>query len=201
MTAHIDARTLKGRLSEAGELALLDVREHGQYGEGHPFFAVPLPYSRFELGLPSLVPNPAVELVLCDGGDGVAVRAARRAEALGYANVRALAGGTEAWTLAGFRLFAGVNVPSKTFGELVEHARHTPRITAKALQRLREAGENCVIVDGRPFAEYQKMSIPGGSAARTGSSFCASMASFPTRRRRSLSIARAARARSSVRRR
>ena len=72
MTAHIDSPTLKAWLSDNRELALLDVREHGQFGEGHLFFAVPLPYSRFELGLPALVPNPAVRLVLCDGGDGVA---------------------------------------------------------------------------------------------------------------------------------
>ena len=64
MTAYIDSPTLKAWLSDGREIALLDVREHGQYGEGHLFFAVPLPYSRFELGLPALVPNPAVRLVL-----------------------------------------------------------------------------------------------------------------------------------------
>ena len=69
MTAYINSPTLKAWLSDNRELALLDVREHGQFGEGHLFFAVPLPYSRFELGLPALVPNPAVRLVLCDGGN------------------------------------------------------------------------------------------------------------------------------------
>ena len=76
MTAYIDSPTLKAWLSDGRELALLDVREHGQFGEGHLFFAMPLPYSRFELGLPALLPNPAVRLVLCDGGDGIAERAA-----------------------------------------------------------------------------------------------------------------------------
>jgi rhodanese-related sulfurtransferase len=125
MTAHIDSPTLKAWLSDNRELALLDVREHGQFGEGHLFFAVPLPYSRFELGLPALVPNPAVALVLCDGGNGVAERAAARAEALGYRNVHVLTGGTPGWQRAGYTLFAGVNVPSKTFGELIEHEKHT----------------------------------------------------------------------------
>ena len=69
--AEIDAPTLKAWLSGSREIALFDVREHGQYGTGHPFFAVPLPYSRFELGLPTLAPNPAVRIVLCDDGDGV----------------------------------------------------------------------------------------------------------------------------------
>ena len=129
MAKQVDAKTLKAWLSDGREIALLDVREAGQFGEAHLFFAVPLPYSRFELGLPALVPNPAVRLVLCDGGDGIAERAAERAEALGYRNVHVLAGGTKGWKRAGYTLYAGVNVPSKTFGELVEHERHTPRVT------------------------------------------------------------------------
>src|SRR6202521_1086984 len=142
MTAHIDVTTLKAWLGDDREIALIDVSEHGQYGSGHLFFAVPLPYSRFELDLPALVPNPAVRLVLCDDGDGVASRAATRAETLGYENVHVLTGGAAAWRQAGYTLYAGVNVPSKTFGELVEHQRHTPRVTAQALQAMRDAGEN-----------------------------------------------------------
>jgi hypothetical protein len=72
MTAPIDAATLKAWSGDEREIALIDVSEPGQYGSGHPFFAVPLPYSRFELDLPALVPNPAVRLVLCDQSDGVA---------------------------------------------------------------------------------------------------------------------------------
>jgi rhodanese-related sulfurtransferase len=171
MSAIVDAATLKSWLSDGREIALLDVREHGQFGESHLFFAVPLPYSRFELGLPALVPNRRVRLVLCDdGSDGsaLAARAARRAEALGYRNVHTLDGGTHGWSQAGYTLYAGVNVPSKTFGELVEHARHTPRVTALELEAMRAAGENLVIVDGRPFTEYQKMSIPGGICCPNG---------------------------------
>jgi len=168
MVAAIDACALKARLSQPGELALIDVREHGQFGEGHLFFAVSLPYSRFELGLPTLVPNPAVDLVLCDGDDGVAERAARRAAALGYRRVRALQGGVAAWRSAGYTLYAGVNVPSKAFGELIEQTHATPHITAEALQAMRAADANCVILDGRPMVEYRKMSIPGGICCPNG---------------------------------
>lgn len=168
MASEIHAPTLKAWLSDGAEIALLDVREAGQFGEGHPFFAVPLPYSRFELGLPNLVPNADVRVVLCDGGDGVARRAAARAEALGYRNLHILRDGVDGWQRAGYTLYAGVNVPSKAFGELVEQRRHTPRVTARELQALREAGENIVIVDGRPFAEYQKMNIPDGVCCPNG---------------------------------
>jgi rhodanese-related sulfurtransferase len=168
MTGPIDAATLKAWLGDGHEIALIDVSEHGQYGSGHPFFAVPLPYSRFEPGLPALVPNKAVRLVLCDQGDGVAARAAARAAGLGYFHLHVLDGGKPAWQRAGYTLYAGVNVPSKTFGELVAHARRTPRISADAVAAMRDAGESFVIVDGRPFAEYRKMSIPGGICCPNG---------------------------------
>jgi len=168
MTGRLDAGTLKAWLSDGAEIALIDVREHGQYGEGHPFFAVSLPYSRFELGLPALVPNAGARLVLCDSGDGVAERAAGRAEALGYGNVKVLSGGVGTWRDAGYTLYAGVHVPSKTFGELVEHHRRTPRVTAEALKAMRDADGDMVILDGRTFAEFQKMSIPGGISCPNG---------------------------------
>jgi len=41
------------------------------------------------------------------------------------------------WRRKGRETVSGVNVPSKTFGELVEHARHTPRVTAEALESMR----------------------------------------------------------------
>ena len=168
MVAMIDAPTLKSMLSDGREIALLDVREAGQFGEGHLFFAVPLPYSRFELSLRALVPNAGVRLVICDAGDGVAQRAAARAAALGYDDVALLAGGVDAWQAAGYTLYAGVNVPSKTFGELVELQRHTPHLSAQELAAMREAKANFVIVDGRPFSEYRKMNIPGGICCPNG---------------------------------
>jgi rhodanese-related sulfurtransferase len=168
MASAIDASTLKTWLSDGAEIALFDAREHGQYGAGHLFFAVPLPYSRLEIALPALAPNPAVRVVVYDGGDGVAARAASRAEALGYRNVSVLSGGAAAWRQAGYALYAGVNVPSKTLGELVEQRRHTPRLTAQAVAAMRAAGEDFVIVDGRPFAEYGRMNIPGGICCPNG---------------------------------
>src|SRR5688572_25593454 len=118
MAASIDAKTLKQWLSDGEEMAFLDVREPGQFAEGHAFFAVPLAYSRFELDVERLVPNRSVRMVLCDAGDGVAERTQKRAEALGYANISILQGGAPAWGAAGYTLYEGVNLPSKTFGEL-----------------------------------------------------------------------------------
>ena len=157
-------RQLKSMLHDGGELALLDVREAGQFGESHLLFATPLPYSRLELDVGSLVPRKSARLVVCDDGSlGVAERAAGRLQALGYTDVAVLEGGTVAWAGAGETLFKGVNVPSKLFGELVEHAYHTPRVTAHELTRMKEAGEDFVLLDGRPLNEHGKMTIPGST--------------------------------------
>ena len=164
----IDAVTLKVWLADGYEIALLDVREHGQFGESHMFFAVPLAYSQFELKVTTLVPNPHARLILCDDGDGVAERAARRAEEIGYTNIHVLDGGVSAWQRAGCTLYAGVNVPSKAFGELVEMERHTPHLSAEELQKMINTGEDMVIVDGRPFNEFQRVSIPGGVCCPNG---------------------------------
>ena len=69
---------LKAALHDGGELAVLDVREHGQYGESHLFHATPLPYSRLELEIRRLVPRFGVRLVVCDddGRDGGVARRA-----------------------------------------------------------------------------------------------------------------------------
>jgi len=150
-------------LHDGAELALLDVREAGQFGESHLLFATPLPYSRLEIDISALVPRKSARVVLCDDGEsGVAQLAARRLDAISYSDIAVLEGGTRAWASAGHALFAGVNVPSKLFGELVEHEYHTPRVTVAELARMKKEGEDFIVVDGRPFAEYQKMNIPGG---------------------------------------
>ncbi len=163
MPQSVDAKTLKAWLSDGRELALFDVREVGPYSEGHPFFTVPLHYSRLELDVERLAPNKAVRMVVFDGGsDGLADTAVRRLEALGYTGVHSLAGGAAAWRAAGYTLFEGVNVPSKAFGEVIEVERHTPRITADDLIAMQARGDRLVIVDGRTWVEYQNFNIPGG---------------------------------------
>jgi rhodanese-related sulfurtransferase len=66
------------------------------------------------------------------------------------------------WRDAGYELFSGVNVPSKAFGELVEHHFDTPHISAGELAAKSADGERLVILDSRPMEEFRNMSIPGG---------------------------------------
>ena len=129
----------KGLLTEGGEIAFIDVREFGQYGEGHPFFAINIPYSRLELDVSQLIPRHSVRILLLDDNDGIAERAAARLGALGYNHICILDGGAAAWASAGYTLFKGVNVPSKAFGELVEQDMDTPYLTVEALEEIGRA--------------------------------------------------------------
>lgn len=166
--ASLSPAAVKDAIHGAGERALLDVREHGQYGEGHLFFAANAPYSRLELVVPRLVPNPSTFCILYDDGDGIAQKAATRLTELGYSRLAVLAGGAPAWRQAGLTLFKGVNVPSKAFGEIMETARHTPTVTADELEAWERREETVVVIDGRPFAEFEKMSIPGARCVPNG---------------------------------
>jgi len=162
----IPAKDLQARLAAHlggwGELALLDVREQGVHYRGHPFYASSAPYSRLEMVIADLVPRKSAPIVVFDGGEGLAELAAKRLGEMGYTAVEILAGGTEGWRAAGGELFSGINVPSKAFGEFVEHAYETPRITAEELERLRASGQKTLVLDSRPFEEYQRMCIPEG---------------------------------------
>src|SRR5258708_21784919 len=115
MTQLVPASALKAMLNDGAELALLDVREEGQFGRGHLLFACNLPLSHLELRIDALVPRRATRLVLCDADDGLAQRAATRLTQLGYGDLATLAGGVAAWHAAGYELFSGLNVPSKAF--------------------------------------------------------------------------------------
>lgn len=172
MTRLISAETLKTWLHDGQEIAVLDVREHGQYGESHLFYGTSVPFSRLEREIGRLVPRRSARLVVYDSGmadtEGVAERAAAQLERLGYGDVHQLDGGTRAWKVAGYALFAGVNLPSKTFGELAEHAYGTPRVSADRLASMIASGEPVVVLDGRPVSEFRKMNIPTATCCPNG---------------------------------
>ena len=138
----VDVATVRGWLGDGGEIAFLDVREEGEHGAGHPLLAVNLPYSQLEIDAVRLVPRRACRVVLIDGGDGVADRAARRLDGLGYSALHIVEGGVKAWEREGHPLFPSTNVPSKAFAEIVEIDRHTPHVTAEELDRLRREGQS-----------------------------------------------------------
>ena len=95
-----------------------------------------MPLSRLELRFARLVPRRDTRVVLCDDGDGLVERAGPILAQAGYSDLSYLEGGVTAWQKAGFELFSGVNVPSKAFGEHIEHAqRHAEHLRARSSTR------------------------------------------------------------------
>ncbi|MDQ0506813.1 rhodanese-related sulfurtransferase [Xanthobacter agilis] len=153
---------VRARLLGRQETALLDVREEDPFAQEHPLWAANLPLSRIELDAFRRIPRRDTVLVLYGrhAGEDLAPQAARKFIALGYTAVHLLEGGLEGWRTAGGELFRDVNVPSKSFGELVEHERHTPSLSAEEVSRLIADKADVVVVDARRFDEYRTMSIP-----------------------------------------
>lgn len=167
LTPLLTVQQVKGMLKSGEVFAFFDVREEGEFStQGHPLFATPLPLSRLEPRALALLPDPNTRIVLMDSGEegqmGRANRAAAKLSELGYTNLAVVQDGLKAWRDAGFEVFTGVNVPSKAFGEAVEHENDTPRIDAADLQKLVDTKTDLVILDSRPMPEFNNMSIPGG---------------------------------------
>jgi rhodanese-related sulfurtransferase len=162
VTKTIGPAQLRGMIADGGELALADVREELVFSQRHLLLARSIPLSRLELKFAQLVPRRATRVVLCDDNDGLAERAAAILERNGYSDVAVLAGGIDGWVNAGFEVFSGVNVPSKAFGEYIEHANGTPNISADELEKLLRDKADIVVLDSRPYDEYSRVSIPTG---------------------------------------
>jgi len=158
----ITPEAVRRHLKNGDEIALFDLREEDPYAAGHPLFAVNLPLGRIEERIAALVPRKNARVVIYDDGEGRVTRALPVFAALGYDHVAVLEGGLDGWRRSGGEIFIDVNVPSKAFGELVEHVRGTPSLPARDVHDRIARGDDLVILDARRFVEYNTMSIPGG---------------------------------------
>ncbi|CAN5321160.1 rhodanese-related sulfurtransferase [soil metagenome] len=158
----ISSAAVRTALRAREEIALIDAREEDPFAQAHPLFAAQLPLSRIELDVPRRLPRREVLIAVYDDGEGLADRAARRLVELGYRQVHRLVGDLDGWKHGGGEVFRDVNAPSKAFGELVEHERHTPSLAADEVKALIDAKADIVVLDARRFDEYRTMSIPTG---------------------------------------
>jgi len=161
MTASVTPQDIRTALLLRHEIALLDLRHEAAFATGHPLFAANMAADRISLEAAIRLPRKDVPIVLYDNGEGLVAAAVGRLAALGYTNVRALAGGLQAWRDAGYEVFQDVNSYAKAFGELVETRRHTPSLSADEVASLIADSANIAILDVRRFDEYATMNIPG----------------------------------------
>ena len=153
--AHIRAALLAKE-----EIALVDVREEDAFAQSHPLFAINIPYGRIEVDAWRRIPRRTTAVVVYDNGEGLALLAIPVLQRMGYSQLSVMQNGLAGWAAAGGELFRDVNVPSKSFGELVEAQRKTPSFSAHEVKALLERGSDMVLLDARRFDEYESMSIP-----------------------------------------
>ena len=164
----ISAETLRTWTTDGQELALLDAREEGEFGASHLFWAIPCGLARKEIRARALLPRVAARVCCVDDGTGLAETLAAWLETVGCTDVSVLEGGTRAWAAAGYVLFSGVNVPSKAFGEWVEHHYGTESVDAPDLKAWIDSGRDMVVLDSRTIEEFTRMSIPTGVSVPGG---------------------------------
>ncbi|MCC7369164.1 MAG: sulfurtransferase [Chloroflexi bacterium] len=164
----IGADTLQHLLQTGSTLALLDVREHGEYNRAHIPGASALPRRLIEHRIRQLVPGRQTQIVLCDDTGLRSRLAAKTLERLGYARVAVLDGGLNGWASDERPTEWGMNVPSKEFGEKVEIQQHVPSIDARELAARIARGDDLTILDTRTPDEYARFCIPGGRSVPNG---------------------------------
>ena len=71
MKNFVEAKKVKNWISDAKELAFIDLRELAQHTAGHPLFSISIPFSEFEINVEKLLPNKNVRIVLFDNNDGI----------------------------------------------------------------------------------------------------------------------------------
>ena len=168
MSREITAAALAELLDTHATLALVDVREPGEYNLAHIAGASSVPRRQLEKRLGRLVPFRGVDVVVCDDTGRRAALAAATLERMGYTRVAVLQGGVNRWASENRPTEWGMNVPSKDFGEKIEVQHHVPTIDADELARRQRRGDELVIVDTRTPEEYRRFCIPGGRSAPGG---------------------------------
>ncbi len=156
----VSATELGAMLEDGNEIALLDVREVGDFSRGHLWLANYLPLSGLELNIRRFVPRAQTRVVLCDQNDGIANRAAHTMASMGYTDLSILDGGIQGWLAAGNNLIDGNYVIAHAFGYFIEQIYQTPIITARQLMEKQAAGEDIVVIDARAESDYLTSSLP-----------------------------------------
>ena len=168
MASSISPKGLADLLDSGASVALIDVREHGEFNSSHiaGFSSLPRRLLEFEMG--HLVPFAGARVVVCDDDGRRARLAAVTLERMGYGNVSVLEGGVNRWTTDVYPTEWGMNVPSKDFGERVEVVHQVPEMEADELHARVQRGERLVILDTRTPEEYGRFCIPGGRSVPGG---------------------------------
>ncbi|MGI8617938.1 MAG: rhodanese-like domain-containing protein [Gemmatimonadaceae bacterium] len=101
----VDVEEARRRVSQGA--VLIDVREDGEWEEGHARGAVHLGKGVIERDIEKRFPDPGAETILYCGGGYRSALAARSLGEMGYRNVLSMGGGWRAWQEAGGEIETG----------------------------------------------------------------------------------------------
>jgi glyoxylase-like metal-dependent hydrolase (beta-lactamase superfamily II)/rhodanese-related sulfurtransferase len=96
---------VRGRLAgSAGDLVVLDVREHDAYAAGHIPGARHVPRGQLEIRIDQVLPDPTTLVLTCCEFGKISTLAAATLRTMGFTRAVALDGGIKAWREAGYPL-------------------------------------------------------------------------------------------------
>jgi phage shock protein E len=87
--------------AKSGEAVIIDVREQGEWNEGHIPDAISLSRGTIELEIQERIPDSHAMIICHCGGGGRSALAAESLQKMGFRNVRSMTGGLKAWKAAG----------------------------------------------------------------------------------------------------
>ena len=148
-------------LDDGEEIAVIDVRDYGQYIQGHLWLASRIPYASIELQISRYVPRLDTRVVLIDKDQSLTGRAASSLQKMGYNNLYLLQGGQVDWENAGYPVIEGDYVLAHAFGLDIKRVLDTPSISAKALMQKMANKEKLITIDSRDPVDYLGSSLPG----------------------------------------
>ncbi len=98
---------VKARLDRGEKFLLIDVREDGEWANGHIPSALHMGKGVIERDIEARVPDPATPMVLYCGGGYRSALAADNLQKMGYSNVLSMDGGFRGWRERGYPLTTG----------------------------------------------------------------------------------------------
>ena len=155
---YISPIELDNALLDGLEIALLDVRDKGDFVKGHLWLACNLPITNIELSVRRLIPNPKTRVVLYDANSGIAERSLLILSDMNFDNIQILKGGIDSWTAEKLPLIHNDYVAAHVFGYQIEKNYKLPTISAAQLKSRLDSGEDIIVVDARDTEDYKKSS-------------------------------------------
>jgi len=160
MTEQISAQELQNLIGDKQEFALLDIRKHEDFIEGHLWLAINIPHDSIENRISRYVPRLNSKIILIDEDNDLANGVAKSLGAIGYSNLCILRGGIEHWQQSGMPTITGDYVLAHSLGLYVNQILQTPSISAQSWMEKLEAGEDVLIIGSRDPRDYQDSTLP-----------------------------------------